>query len=161
MEVSDGLSPLWHRLPRCPTYWGHNPTTAAGIRAAEQDALTEQGLEDLSELLCTLNALPWSHVPMSDERRDEMEWGMAYGRWVLDGHEGKVPKPPLVPEMDGDMLYLYQWVAQVHRMMAVGELVPEEVLPLRTNIISTSNPLPVPPWVSVQSARLIQLGMML
>ena len=129
----------------CPVYWDHNPRTAAGIRAAERDALTREGLEDLGELLCTLDALPWSHVRMSDERRDEMEWGMAYGRGVLDGHEGEVPEPPLVPETDGDMVYLYQWIAQVRRMMAEGELEPEEVPPLRTNIILTSNPLPVPP----------------
>lgn len=42
--------------------------------------MTREGLDELGELLCALNELPWSHVRMSDEMREEMEWGMAYGR---------------------------------------------------------------------------------
>ena len=132
-------APPWPRDPGRPMYWSSPPTTAAGIRHGERDALTERGLEDLADVLRVLDELPWTSVSLSDDMRAEMEWGIAYGRWVLDEHGGEVPEPPLVPERVGETLYLYQWLSKVRRMLAEGELVAEEVLVL------TPNPLPVPP----------------
>ena len=132
-------APPWPRDPGRPMYWGGPPTTAAGIRHGERDALTEQGLEDLADVLSVLDELPWTSVRLSDDMRADMEWGIAYGRWVLDDHEGEVPEPPLVPERVGETLYLYQWLSKVRRMLAEGELVAEE------NLVLTPNPLPVPP----------------